>query len=75
MASRAILHGSGVSSHARRSVRMQVHSMPSVRHRLLCCHYDLCEWGDMARSSDHRPVSLAATLVLDTTYADSCNPR
>lgn len=51
---------------------LQVHSLPGLSGRLVCRSYELCEAGDVASSSDHRPVSLAATLLLDTTRPDRC---
>lgn len=49
--------------------------MPDLRGRLLVRHYELCERGPVAQASDHRPVALAATLLLDANAHAALPPH
>lgn len=49
--------------------------MPDMLDRVELQRYQLCVEGEMALSSDHRPVALTTTLFLDTNHKDCCEPR
>ena len=44
-----------------------MHSIGDIKHRLHLGAYDMCSEGPLAIISDHRPVSLALAVVVDTS--------
>lgn len=51
--------------------RILVHSIGDVEHRCILGAYDMCDEGPLAQVSDHRPVSLALALIVDTSQLPS----
>ena len=52
-------------------IHTQVHSLADIEHRCILGPYDMCDEGPVALVSDHRPVSLALSVVVDTSQLPS----
>jgi hypothetical protein len=51
--------------------RILVHSLGDIKHRCILGPYDMCDEGLLAQISDHRPVSLALAVLVDTSQLPS----
>ena len=51
--------------------RILVHSLDDIKDRAVLGPYDQCDEGPLAVISDHRPVSLALAVVVDTSQLSS----
>ena len=51
--------------------RILVHSLDDVKHRCILGAYDMCDEGPLGLISDHRPLSLALAVMIDTSELPS----